>query len=385
MEKGGFAQVYPEHKYLIVAALQQKLSEFHQPVGMTGDGVNDAPALHRANIGIAVEGATDAATAAADIVLTHPGLSAVVSAIVTSRKIFTRMKNFVVYRIACTLQLLIFFLIASLAYTPTDYCATGDYSSFFYLPVSALVTIVILNDGTIISVAFDNVDSSKAPEEWNMFVLWLVASVVGGVALASSLFLLDMGLQCSANYQLGRLGYTNIDAPCHGHITSPMKNFLTETNMASAFGLDQLDFQEVKTMIYLKIALSDYLSLFNSRCRGWFFSRSPSKEVVIAALFSTICSSLLAHWWPFGSDMKGIPMGVVGFTWLWTIFWGLIQDAFKVATYWLLTANGAIKSQEAINEEDFKAQMAKGKEKSDHLAKMREKANLKILTPGIQP
>jgi magnesium-transporting ATPase (P-type) len=93
-------QVYPEHKYLIVEALRQN----GFIVGMTGDGVNDAPALKRADVGIAVSGATDAARASADIVLTEPGLSTIATAIVTSRKIFTRMKNFVIYRVACTVQ-----------------------------------------------------------------------------------------------------------------------------------------------------------------------------------------------------------------------------------------------------------------------------------------
>ena len=82
----GFAQVFPEHKFLIVEALRQR----GWSVGMTGDGVNDAPALKKADVGIAVEGATDAARAAADLVLTAPGLSVIVDAIVISRCIFQR-------------------------------------------------------------------------------------------------------------------------------------------------------------------------------------------------------------------------------------------------------------------------------------------------------
>jgi len=402
---GGFAQVFPEHKYLIVAALQQRLKANNEPVGMTGDGVNDAPALHRADIGIAVEGATDAARAVADIVLTYPGLSAVVSAVVISRKIFTRMKNFVVYRIACTLQLLIFFLIACLAWDPRTYCATGSQAGFFYLPVSALVTIVILNDGTIISVAFDNVDSSQSPEEWNMLVLWLVASVVGGVALASSLLLLSVGLQCSGNYQTAVSGgdypdltaalqsppyadNTSIPSAANGGCTADGKycycvgqfdNFMTASGMDKTFGMDQLTFQQVKTMIYLKIALSDYLSLFNSRCRKWFFTRAPSKHVVGAAIFSTVCSSLLAHFWPFGSDMVGIPMGVVAFVWLYTIFWGGIQDCFKVATYWTLQNWQYIKPQDSIDEASFDRRMEEGRKRSREVADKRKADDLKII------
>jgi H+-transporting ATPase len=113
-ELNGFAEVFPEHKYKIV----QTFRKIGYRCGMTGDGVNDAPALKRADIGIAVEGATDAARAAADIVLTEPGLGVIIDAIYISRKIFKRMKNYVTYRIACTIQLLLFFFVAVLAIKP---------------------------------------------------------------------------------------------------------------------------------------------------------------------------------------------------------------------------------------------------------------------------
>ena len=97
----GFAEVYPEHKFRIVELLQMA----GHTVGMTGDGVNDAPALKKAQIGIAVEGATDAAVAAADIVLTEPGLSVIIDAIWLSRKIFQRMKNYLTYRVASSMMM----------------------------------------------------------------------------------------------------------------------------------------------------------------------------------------------------------------------------------------------------------------------------------------
>jgi H+-transporting ATPase len=112
----GFAQVFPEHKYLIVETLRQ--AGFR--CGMTGDGVNDAPALKRADVGIAVQGATDAARAAADIVLTGEGLSVVIDGIKVAREVFGRLKNFILYRISATLQLLIFFFIAVFSLRPVD-------------------------------------------------------------------------------------------------------------------------------------------------------------------------------------------------------------------------------------------------------------------------
>ena len=113
----GFAQVFPEHKFMIVEALRQ----FSFTCGMTGDGVNDAPALKRADVAIAVSGATDAARAAADIVLTAPGLSVIIEAVIIARRVFNRMKSFMTYRIAATLQLVCFFFIAIFALPPADY------------------------------------------------------------------------------------------------------------------------------------------------------------------------------------------------------------------------------------------------------------------------
>ena len=137
----GFAQVFPEHKFHIVDVLQKH----GHIVGMTGDGVNDAPALKKADCGIAVSGATDAARAAAAIVLLTPGLSVVIDAIKESRRIFQRMNSYAIYRIAETLRVLLFMTLAILIF------------NFFPLTAVMIVMLALLNDGAILSIAYDNV------------------------------------------------------------------------------------------------------------------------------------------------------------------------------------------------------------------------------------
>lgn len=173
-EADGFAEVYPEHKYCIVECLQAK----KHIVGMTGDGVNDAPALKKADVGIAVESATDAARSAAAIVLTLPGLSVIIDAIKESRNIFQRMNSYAVYRIAETIRVLFFMTLAILI--------------FNFYPVTALmiVLLALLNDLPIMTIAFDNVKYSDKPEKWNMRVVLGIATVLGFVGVIESFGLL---------------------------------------------------------------------------------------------------------------------------------------------------------------------------------------------------
>jgi len=329
LEADGFAQVKPEHKYLIVESLR----EMGYLVGMCGDGVNDAPALKRADVGIAVQGATSAAQASSDIVLTQPGLSTIVTAMIVSRKIFTRMQNFVIYRVACTEQLLFFFLISCLCFKPSehmphDWVAQGrdpdDWPDYFALPVLALVTITILNDGTIISVAYDNVEASKLPQSWNLPILYWISSVIGLIALISSIVLLQLGLDSSKG----------------------------GNNGLCAFGIDALNYGEIQTMMYLKISLSDYGSIFNARTKSWCWSRAPSIIVVGAALFAVTLATIFSFAWPFGAGMKSIKWNVILFVWVYVIIWSLIQDAAKVLNYNLLFKLGLVEEVGVINEDD---------------------------------
>lgn len=158
----GFAQVFPEHKYHIIDVLQKH----GHIVGMTGDGVNDAPALKKADCGIAVSGATDAARAAASIVLTTPGLSVIIDAIKESRRIFQRMNSYAIYRIAETLRVLLFMTAAIL------------FFNFYPVTAVMIVIIALLNDGAIRSIAYDNVQYRNQPEAWNMRLVLGISTVL---------------------------------------------------------------------------------------------------------------------------------------------------------------------------------------------------------------
>ncbi|TDH66910.1 hypothetical protein CCR75_000410 [Bremia lactucae] len=174
----GFAQVFPEHKFEIVKHLQS----LDKVVGMTGDGVNDAPALAQADIGIAVDDATDAARAAADIVLVSPGLSVIITAIRLSREIFLRMKNYAMYSIAMTVRIVFTFGILTVAWN-------------WYFPPILVVILAILNDGTILTISKDNVIASPYPDSWKLkevfissitFGLWLTLSTIVLFAIANN-------------------------------------------------------------------------------------------------------------------------------------------------------------------------------------------------------
>src|ERR1700728_5399039 len=166
----GFAQVFPEHKYHLIDVLQKH----GHIVGMTGDGVNDAPALKKADCGIAVCGATDAARAAAAIVLLAPGLSVIIEAIKESRKIFQRMNSYAIYRITETLRVLLFMTLSILV--------------FNFYPVTAvmIVMLALLNDGAILSIAYDNVHYKDKPEEWNMRLVLAISTVLGAAGTLSA-------------------------------------------------------------------------------------------------------------------------------------------------------------------------------------------------------
>ena len=216
----GFAQVFPEHKFNIVADLQK----CGHIVGMTGDGVNDAPALKKADCGIAVSGATDAARAAAAIVLITPGLSVIIDAIKESRRIFQRMNSYAIYRIAETLRVLLFMTLAILVF------------NFYPLTAVMIVMLALLNDGAILSIAYDNVHYKDAPEAWNMRLVLGIATVLGIIGVVAAFGLFYLGER--------------------------------------VFHLDRA---HIQTLMYLKLSVAGHLTIFLTRTRGPFWSICPAR------------------------------------------------------------------------------------------------------------
>ena len=178
MEKAeGFAQVFPEHKYAIVKALQER----GHLVGMTGDGVNDAPALKQADVGIAVSGATDAARAAAALILTDPGLSVIIQGIEEARRIFARMMSYTLYRIAMTTDIMVFIVLATVVY------------GFFPLTPIMIIALALLDDVPIMTIAFDRASVAPRPVRWEMDRVLAVSSILGALAVAESFGLMYVG------------------------------------------------------------------------------------------------------------------------------------------------------------------------------------------------
>jgi len=288
--------------------------------------VNDSPALKRADVGIAVAGATDAARAAADIVLTQEGLSVIIHGIELAREIFSRMSNFVTYRIAATLQLLVFFFIAIFAFHPSDYTQPDvveegqDWPDYFHMPVLMLMLITLLNDGTLITIAYDHAKPSPLPTRWNLPVLFVVSSILGAVSCGSSLGLLQLLLD-SWNPE----------------------------GLWQKLGMFGLQYGQITTAIYLKISVSDFLTLFSARTGEKFFWQiKPALVLAAGGFFALSLSSLLSIFWP-PSSPDGIPteglqgeIGAFAFVWIYCIVFWFLQDLLKVLVYQFMYKTNAL-------------------------------------------
>jgi H+-transporting ATPase len=269
----GFAQVFPEHKFHIVDVLQKR----GHIVGMTGDGVNDAPALKKADCGIAVSDATDAARAAAAIVLMTPGLTVIIDAIKESRKIFQRMNSYAIYRIAETLRVLLFMTMAILVF------------NFYPLTAVMIVMLALLNDGAILSIAYDNVHYKDQPEAWNMRMVLGVSTVLGIIGVVSAFALFFLGER--------------------------------------VFHLDRA---HIQTLMYLKLSVAGHLTIFLTRTRGPFWTIRPAKILWIAVIGTQIIATLIAV---YGMFMTPLGWGWAGFVWGYALLWFLLNDRLKLLAY----------------------------------------------------
>ncbi|KAL2919598.1 hypothetical protein HK105_200510 [Polyrhizophydium stewartii] len=268
----GFAQVIPEHKYRVVELLQKR----GYLVGMTGDGVNDAPALKKANVGIAVHGCTDAARSAADIVLLAPGLSTIVDGIKSSRAIFQRMRSYSIYRITSTIHFLIFFFITLLVY---------DFS----LPDRLIILIAVLNDAATLVISVDSAMISQKPDKWRLGQLLTLSFILG---------LLLMGISFAVFFFARSFKY--------------------------------LTPEQIQTIMYLQISSCPHFVIFSTRLPSWFWENRPSMIFIIAVGGTQVFAMFMSI---FG--IEALEAYAVGWDWglgvmASSLFFFLILDAVKV-------------------------------------------------------
>ncbi|XP_073030858.1 plasma membrane ATPase 4-like isoform X3 [Primulina eburnea] len=289
----GFAGVFPEHKYEIV----KKLQESKHIVGMTGDGVNDAPALKKADIGIAVADATDAARGASDIVLTEPGLSVIISAVLTSRAIFQRMKNYTIYAVSITIRIVFGFMLIALIWK-------FDFSPFMVL------IIAILNDGTIMTISKDRVKPSPLPDSWKLKEIFATGVVLGGyLAMMTVIF---FWLMHNTSFFPDKFG---------------VKDIRKSDN-------------EMMAALYLQVSIVSQALIFVTRSRSWSFVERPGLLLMTAFVIAQAVATLLAVYanWSF-ARIKGCGWGWAGVIWIYSAVFYVPLDFIKFAIRYILSGN----------------------------------------------
>ncbi|XP_020698932.1 plasma membrane ATPase [Dendrobium catenatum] len=287
----GFAGVFPEHKYEIV----KKLQERKHICGMTGDGVNDAPALKKADIGIAVADATDAARSASDIVLTEPGLSVIISAVLTSRAIFQRMKNYTIYAVSITIRIVLGFMLIALIWK-------FDFSPFMVL------IIAILNDGTIMTISKDRVKPSPVPDSWKLKEIFATGIVLGSyLALMTVIFFWAMK---ETDFFSDKFGVRSLRGSNH----------------------------EMMAALYLQVSIVSQALIFVTRSRSWFFVERPGLLLISAFIIAQLVATFIAVFanWEF-AKIKGCGWGWAGVIWLYSVVFFLPLDLLKFAIRYILS------------------------------------------------
>ncbi|KAK2980436.1 hypothetical protein RJ640_014223, partial [Escallonia rubra] len=290
----GFAGVFPEHKYEIVRRLQQR----KHIVGMTGDGVNDAPALKKADIGVAVADSTDAARSASDIVLTEPGLSVIISAVLTSRAIFQRMKNYTIYAVSITIRVVLGFMLLTV------------FWKFDFPPFMVLV-IAVLNDGTIMTISKDRVKPSPVPDSWKLSEIFTTGIVLGAyMALMTVIFFWT------------------------AYETNFFKHHYNISNETEAKPLREM----MASAVYLQVSTISQALIFVTRSRGWSFSERPGFLLVIAFFLAQLVATVISATvtWEVAGIRK-IGWGWTGVIWLYNISTYMLLDPIKFAVQYALS------------------------------------------------
>ncbi len=273
-----FAEVLPEDKYQIIDNLQKS----GHLVGMTGDGVNDAPALKKADCGFAVSNATDAARAAADIILTSPGLAVINDAIKQARITFERMKSYTTFRVAETIRIILFMTLSILVF------------NFYPITTVMIILLALLNDIPILAIAYDNTKVSCTPVKWRMNTLLTISTALGIAGVTSSfllfLFLRDLGI----NNEI------------------------------------------IQSMLFLKLIIAGHSTIYITRSDGWFWERPWPSPLLFSATFGTeMLGTLIAV---YGLFITPIGWEYALYIWLYAMVWFVLNDIIKTITYRFITS-----------------------------------------------
>jgi len=273
----GFAEVFPEHKYNIVKALQNR----GHLVAMTGDGVNDAPALKQAEVGIAVSGATNAAQSAAALVLTEPGLAVIINAVEEARRIFERMMSYTIYRIAMTMDIMAFVVAGMIVYD--------------YFPLTAMMIIILalLDDIPIMTIAYDNTYLNPKPVRWEMHRVLTISSILGFLAAVESFALLVIGKMV-----------LNLDIP------------------------------HLQTLLFLQLVAGGHLMLFVTRSKRSLWRRPHPSWPLFTAIVST--QGFAVAMCAFGWWVPKLPWLLIGIVWAYNFLWMIAMDILKLGIYHLM-------------------------------------------------
>ena len=279
----GFARVFPEHKYAIVKALQGR----GHLVAMTGDGVNDAPALKQADCGIAVSGATDAARSAAALILTAPGLSVIGSAIDEARRIFGRITSYTIYRVALTIDIMFVVVLSTV------------FLGFVPLTAVMIVIMSLLDDIPIMTIAYDNTPVSEKPICWRMPYLLGVATVLGLFCVIESFGLLLIGLRV-----------------------------LSHPWLQDDFGL--FSNPELQTVMFLQLVVGGHLLLLITRTERWFFLPPfPAAQLFWAIVASQVVAVVMCA---YGWLVPSISWRLIAWVWAYNLAWMFILGGVRQIT-----------------------------------------------------